>query len=99
VQVSTQGGIDPQWSPDGRELYFFSRDGKIMASAIRETSGSIDPSPPVALFSADPTAWAYDQRTGYAVAPDGRFLVTVRPEKIAADPVVAILGWEALLRK
>ncbi|HEY7573864.1 MAG TPA: protein kinase, partial [Thermoanaerobaculia bacterium] len=41
VQVSTEGGIDPQWSPDGRELYFFSRDGKLMASAIRETSGSI----------------------------------------------------------
>jgi Tol biopolymer transport system component len=33
-QVSTGGGIAPVWSRNGRELYYYSPDGKIMAAGI-----------------------------------------------------------------
>jgi Tol biopolymer transport system component len=97
VQISTDGGRDSQWSSDGREIFFLSADGKMMASRIRESGGTLEFDRAIPLFGADATAWDWDQRIGYAVAPDGRFLVTIRPERIAADPVIAILDWTAAL--
>jgi len=35
-QVSTSGGFDPFWRADGRELYYRTRDRKIMAVPIQQ---------------------------------------------------------------
>ena len=34
-QISINGGSRPVWSRDGRELYFISADGKMMAAEIK----------------------------------------------------------------
>jgi Tol biopolymer transport system component len=68
-QVSTDGGVDPKWSADGREL-FYRRDGAVMSVAIGDDPGT---SRPVKLFEGD-----YVRGTGsktWDVAPDGRFLM------------------------
>jgi len=33
-QVSTAGGSDPRWRPDGKELYYLAPDLKLMAAAV-----------------------------------------------------------------
>jgi X-X-X-Leu-X-X-Gly heptad repeat protein len=38
-QVSTGGGSGPRWRRDGRELFYYARDGKLMAApALRGES-------------------------------------------------------------
>jgi Tol biopolymer transport system component len=99
IQVSTEGGGAPQWSRDGRELFYRSLEGKIMAASVREVGGTLEVGTPRVLFEAPFASRVGDERSEYAVAPDGRFLLTVDAEKRSADPVVAILDWEAALRK
>src|SRR5205823_13532678 len=33
-QVSTQGGYEPRWRRDGREIYYLSEDRKLMAVSV-----------------------------------------------------------------
>ena len=33
-QVSTNGGYEPRWRADGREIYYLSEDRKLMAVAV-----------------------------------------------------------------
>ena len=49
VQVSTNGGFSPQWSGDGRELFFQSPDNAILSSHV-QTAPSLRFTPPVRLF-------------------------------------------------
>src|SRR5262249_22794707 len=44
-QISSNGGKQPQWSHDGKELFYVAADQKLMAVAVR--SGlSLDPGTP-----------------------------------------------------
>ncbi|MGH9657635.1 MAG: TolB family protein, partial [Bryobacteraceae bacterium] len=49
-KVSLQGGVAPRWSRDGRELYFVAPDMKLMAAAVKCSTGRFDASTPVELF-------------------------------------------------
>ena len=33
-QITSDGGVEPQWRRDGRELYFLAPDGKLMAVPV-----------------------------------------------------------------
>src|SRR5271167_3443824 len=48
-QVSSAGGQEPRWRQDGKELFYLSADGKMMAVAVK-TGTSFEGSSPVALF-------------------------------------------------
>jgi len=68
-QISTGGGANPIWAPSGRELYFRSLDGKMLAASIGPT-GDPGPVPPRELFNAA----SYEAFC--SIAPDGkRFLM------------------------
>ena len=55
VQVSTKGGDQPQWRPDGAELFYLALDGRLTATSIKPAADrqSIDVGPVVSHFSAD----------------------------------------------
>ncbi len=65
-KVSTASGIMPRWSHDGRELYYISFNGNIMAVSVKETGSSLQIDKPVSLFPAPGPL--------NNVARDGRFL-------------------------
>src|SRR5262249_42966736 len=48
-QISSQGGLEPRWRGDGKELFYRALDGTLMAVPTNLNSGS-DPGVPVALF-------------------------------------------------
>src|SRR5262249_47484455 len=93
-QITAQGGIEPKWQRDGRELYYLSVDGKLMAVQVKpdHTFGT-----PSLLFqtplSAGGTLPPRDRR--YDVAPDGRFLIAVPVASNSAPSVVAVVNWAA----
>ena len=59
----------------------------------------------VALFRTQPTTGANiplrskTSKAQYAVAPDGRFLLTMTVEATTAPPITVVLNWDASLKK
>ncbi len=93
-QVSTAGGMQPRWRPDGKELYYVAPDGKLTAAPIHTTGTTFETGTPVALF---PTRLALGRtalRQQYDVAPDGRFLLCALVEDVATPPITLILNWK-----
>jgi len=89
--ISRNGGMYPRWRGDGKELFFLSPDGTMMAAGFDATSG-LPQGVPHALFRKQ-LGVVGDNRP-YAVDRNGeRFLVP-----IGADPqVIAVMDWRALL--
>jgi len=49
-QVSAQGGMYPQWRADGKELFYLSTIGSVMAAPVHIVSGAFESDPPAELF-------------------------------------------------
>ena len=99
-QVSTAGGISPIWRPDGKELYFLSPAGEMMAAPITVTGSTIEPGAPVVLFPTRIFGGGMDAQQGrqYDVAPDGRFLINTELDSAAA-PITLLMNWNPQAKK
>jgi serine/threonine-protein kinase len=95
VRVSQNGGIEPVWSRNGRELFYRSlgpRDRELMAAAI-ETQPTLRVLTRTPLFDMDDYEPAVPH-ANYDVMPDGRFLM-VRLGRLSE--FVYLQHWTALL--
>jgi serine/threonine protein kinase len=96
-RVSTKGGAQVRWRPDGKELFYIALDGRLMAVPIQLNSAdkTLVAGVPTPLFNARVGAAAgtpFQQQ--YAVAPDGqRFLMSVISD-LRAPVVTVILNWK-----
>ncbi len=92
-RVSTRGGSDPKWSPDGRELYYISLDKTLMAVPISMGAG-FESGVPKALFEAKVPAITPAFPRAYVVAEGGqRFLLNTIVERATSSPITVILNW------
>ena len=89
IQVSIEGGSQPRWSADGRELFFRSADQMLRVSV--GNAARLNVSRPVVLFRLQ-------FGDGYSVARDGRFLVAQRDPDAPPTRVNVILNWFDELR-
>ena len=94
-QVSTAGGAAPRWRADGKELYFLAPDATMMAVPVTAAGTSFEAGTPVPLF---PTrivngGTVATGRPQYAVARDGRFLISQPVADATAAPITLILNW------
>ena len=91
--ISTAGGQDPVWSPDGNELFYWAGT-RLMAAPIHTDSSSFNRGTPQMLF--DGTYYQAPGRT-YDVARDGRFLMvkTSGPtgEDVSPPQITVVLNW------
>jgi eukaryotic-like serine/threonine-protein kinase len=97
VPVSTGGGAQVRWRPDGKALFYIALDDRFMMVPITSSSEqALDVGAAVALFTARVVGGAQQPfaRYQYSVAPDGqRFLVnTITAE--ASAPITLILNWK-----
>jgi len=101
-QISAQGGIEPKWGRDGRELYYLAFDGNLMAVPVKDAKPdvSFEAGTPTALFqtplTVSRTQSPRDRR--YDVAADGRFLFAI-PSTTSAAPVTVVVNWASGLEK
>ena len=81
--ISTDGGREPLWSTDGRELFY--REGrKVMAVPVR-TQPTFQPGSPRLLFEGRYYRNIYGPPT-YDITPDGqRFVMVQEPEESATE--------------
>ena len=96
-QVSTDGGYEPRWRTEGREIYYLSEDRKLMAVAIG-AGPSFDV--PRMLFQTRVPEGITSRRTHYVPSRDGqRFLVNTQNLDEALSPITVVLNWQADLKK
>ena len=97
-QISTGGGQEPHWSPDGRELYY-RNNGSLMVVPI-ETQPSFHAGTPRRLFGE-----VYDLRSNtgetYEVDPRGGRFLLIRPpkEEVSSAQVRMVLNWFSELQR
>jgi len=96
-QVSNAGGFNPTWRDDGKELFFVSLDGRMMAAAVA-TDGPFHVAAPTALFSV-PTLVSQSAGRSYAVTKDGRFLVNVVQQQTAVLPLTVVVNWLSTVQR
>jgi eukaryotic-like serine/threonine-protein kinase len=103
TQVSIDGGYEPLWHPNSREIFFRGDDLKFKAVAIRSVAPLRVDAPRV-MFEAKPGD--YDATTpirSWDISPDGRRFLLVRPVPLTDPPVSRInvvLNWiEELQRR
>ena len=87
----------PWWRADGRELFYMSRDGKLMSVAV--TPGpATDFGPPRELFQT-PLKSPLLISAQYVAAGNGqRFLLAV-PAGTTTPPITVVLDWTKLLQR
>ncbi len=91
-QVSYSGGIEPQWSVDGKELYYATLDWQVMA--VKVTSKPVfQAGTPKLLFQAP----VQPSRGPGDFTVDGQHFVFLAPTGQA--PFTVILNWQAGLKK
>ncbi len=93
VQVSTDGGVQPVWSRDGRELYF--RSSTHLNAASVSGAASLAVGQPRRLFRDVYLRPQGDGHTTYDVFPDGSFVfINVLKDADAIAPsFVAVFNW------
>jgi len=93
-QISSEGGGEVTWAPNGRELFWRSGD-KMMAAEIVTKAGFI-PAKPRLLFSGYaedlPNAPAYD------VAPDGQRFVMMKNVDASVTQLNVVVNWPEYVR-
>lgn len=99
-QVSTDGGEQPRWRGDGKEIYFLSSDAKLMAVSV-DTKTEFESGTPATLFQTSPREQvATTEQVVYDVSRDGqRFLVNTKYDNGSAHPMSVILNWKTEMKR
>jgi serine/threonine protein kinase len=100
-QISRGTGTRARWRRDGKELYYVSPDGKMMAVEIHVGPAGFDASAPRPLFDVPLAKPVVFPAAPFSVTPDGqRFLIATPVGEITAPPVTVVVNWpEALLKR
>ncbi len=98
-QISTEGGAEPLWNPNGRELFYRSGD-KMMGVDIA-TQPSFSAGKPRVLFEGRYNP-AYGTASNYDVSPDGQRFLMIKPNETGeASPtqINVVLNWFEELKR
>ena len=97
-QISASGGTDPTWRRDGKELFFLSMDGKLMAVDVNTNAGTFQAGIPKELFQSQaipPWYW----KNIYVPSADGqRFLMIAPAIEAKPAPITVVVNWTATLK-
>ncbi len=94
IQVSVNGGYWPRFSADGKRLCYMDLAGKMIAAVLESKPGGTMVARNDTLFDAAKLNLQSGGRGGYAVFPDGSFLMIERAPWESEAPVMhVILNW------
>jgi serine/threonine-protein kinase len=93
LQVSIEGGTEPMWSHDGKELFY--RNGEKMMAVAISTDPELTPGKPIVLFEGRYRTGILGAGTGsnYDVARDGQFVMIQQVEGAASNQINVVLNW------
>ncbi len=85
--VSTDGGREPAWSADGKELFY--RNGNRMMAVTVEAEPSFTVGTPGLLFEGQYTSQII--ASNYDVSPDGHQFVMIRQDDLSAPTQINVV--------
>ncbi|UCH83252.1 MAG: serine/threonine-protein kinase [Candidatus Latescibacterota bacterium] len=88
-QISTNGGLFPQWRGDGREIFYQTSTNRIMSVDIDYVRDSI-------AIGQERELFTHSSGSDYDVTFDGQRFLVVREEGQVNEPITLILNWEQL---
>jgi eukaryotic-like serine/threonine-protein kinase len=95
-QISPAGGYGPRWRADGKELFYYSLDGRLMAVSVAGGGATLTTGQPTALFAFRPASGI--TAPAYSVARNGqRFLLSTITESDPKAPLSIVQNWTAAL--
>ncbi len=99
IQVSTDGGGEPLWSPDGRTL-FYRNGSRFMAAEITDRPARSSGKPRL-LFEKSFIGSGITDQSSYAVSRDARRLFMVERPEAESQPVRlrVVRGWSSELAR
>ena len=96
-QVSAGGGGIPRWRGDGKELFYVTYSGRMMAVAVKASGDQLAFDPPQTLFQTSPLPKTWNQ---YDVSPDGqRFLMNLALEMSNSPAITVLTNWTEKLKR
>jgi serine/threonine protein kinase len=90
-QISIDGGSTPKWMDNGKSVYFFTSDNKIMGVDINETESSLSPDQPYLVFKPGNMniSEIYDiDKTGTKI------LATIPTGESIQAPITLVANWQ-----
>jgi len=101
-RISTNGGVEPRWRKDGKELFYLSLERKLMTVEVK-TVPTFEYGAPKELFQTPIVGGGggFGVVFHYDVGPEGnRFLfIDQGRELVASSPITVVLNWTAVLRR
>ena len=92
-QISTDGGVSPMWSRDGRELFYKEAVGGDLMAVTIETEPTFSAGAPQMLFSTEGYMGSVSA-ANYDTHPDGeRFLMLTGDSGSAPTQVILVENW------
>jgi len=76
-QISSGGGLEVAWSPDGKRIYYRAPTGELMRVPIRASAERIEAGVPTPLFELNTPEVSYVRNT-FTVTPDGTSLIVIQ---------------------
>jgi len=100
-QISTDGGNEPQWNPNGRELFYRNGDEMMVVDISAEAGMTVGK--PRRLFAGryarTSSGWV---RPNYDVSPDGQQFLMLKPmeqEEAPLTQISVVLNWSEELKR
>jgi Tol biopolymer transport system component len=94
--VSQGGGGLPRWRGDGKEIFFLTATGTMMAASVHPVDKDFQFDPPHMLFQTQPLPKLWNL---YDAAPDGqRFLLNLPLELSNASSIAVVTSWTEKLK-
>jgi hypothetical protein len=98
-QLSIDGGVQPLWRADGREMYYLGLDAGLYAVEIRVEGDEIKASRPQLLFRTALAVISTVIEQYRATADGGRFLFCLTLTSPQREPLRMLLNWPAKLAR
>ena len=95
VAVSNDGGFEPRWRQDGKELFYWDQQQSLVAVAVDSEGPALKVGKTESLFALHD-----EERIDYDVAPDGqRFLIGLASHESQNPPDHIVTNWTRLLER
>ena len=96
-QISVNGALKPRWRRDGKEIFYQTPGGQLVAAEVRIHGEAVEVGAAHTLFGGIPGGYFYL----YDVSADGqRILAAVRAgSQKAPEPIALVQNWPASQKK
>ncbi len=94
-QVSPGGGYSPRWRRDGRELFYFSPDNRLMAADVRASATSVEVGAVKTLFETR----SYGVFGLFDVTADGQRFIVPYEAGQPGTSIALVVDWPADLER